>query len=129
LSKGCPQGSACGPGFWSINYDSLLKLNLEERCQLKGFADDTLSLIRAKTIEELQVKANKTIENILEWGSTQKLKFNAEKTTAVLFTNNLKYNKPNITTSGVQFEIKNSFRYLGIIIDNKLRFTKHISYV
>jgi ribonuclease HI len=129
LTKGCPQGSACGPGFWNINYDSLLKLTFEERCKLKGFADDTLAIIRAKTIEELESKANKTIEKILDLGSKQKLKFNAEKTTAVLFTNNLKHDKLNVTMNGVSLDLKNSFKYLGVIIDNKLRFTQHISYL
>jgi len=26
ISKGCPQGSASGPGFWNIQYNSLLNL-------------------------------------------------------------------------------------------------------
>jgi hypothetical protein len=26
VSKGCPQGSCCGPGFWNIQYNSLLNL-------------------------------------------------------------------------------------------------------
>jgi hypothetical protein len=27
VSKGCPQVSCCGPGFWNIQYNSLLNLN------------------------------------------------------------------------------------------------------
>jgi hypothetical protein len=26
VTKGCPQGSCCGPGFWNIQYNSLLNL-------------------------------------------------------------------------------------------------------
>jgi hypothetical protein len=26
VRKGCPQGSCCGPGFWNIQYNSLLNL-------------------------------------------------------------------------------------------------------
>jgi hypothetical protein len=26
MSKGCPQGFCCGPGFWNIQYNSLLNL-------------------------------------------------------------------------------------------------------
>jgi ribonuclease HI len=129
LTKGCPQGSACGPGFWVINYDSLLKIPLEDRCKLKGFADDTLAIIRAKSISDLELKANNTINAITAWGRSQELKFNIQKTTAVLFTNKLNYIKPNIIMDGQTLDLQNSFKYLGIIIDNKLRFTKHISYV
>jgi len=27
VTKGCPQGSCCGPGFWNIHYNSLLNLD------------------------------------------------------------------------------------------------------
>jgi hypothetical protein len=26
VTKGCPQGSCCGPGFWNLLYNSLFKL-------------------------------------------------------------------------------------------------------
>jgi hypothetical protein len=28
ITKGCPQGSCCGPGFWNMLYNSLLTLEL-----------------------------------------------------------------------------------------------------
>ena len=28
MTKGCPQGFCCGPGFWNLLYNSLLKLEL-----------------------------------------------------------------------------------------------------
>jgi len=129
LTKGCSQGSSCGPGFWNMNFDSLLKLKLKKRCKLKGFADDSQLRIRAKSILELEVNANSSLARIVEWGKQQKLNFNADKTTAVLFTNRLKYEKPRIIMNGQTIELQNSFKYLGIIIDNKLRFTKHITQV
>jgi len=27
ITKGCPQGSCCGPGYWTILYNSLLNIN------------------------------------------------------------------------------------------------------
>jgi hypothetical protein len=28
ITKGCPQGSSCLPGFWNVHYNSLLNLEL-----------------------------------------------------------------------------------------------------
>ena len=34
LTKSCPQGSCCGPGYWNIMYNTLLNLNLSSLCIL-----------------------------------------------------------------------------------------------
>ena len=34
VSRGCPQGSCCGPGFWNIQYNSLLNLPFRENTNL-----------------------------------------------------------------------------------------------
>jgi hypothetical protein len=39
VSKGCPQGSCCGPGFWNIQYNSLLNLKFTGRTKAVAFAD------------------------------------------------------------------------------------------
>ena len=33
VTKGCPQGSFCGPGLWNIQYDILLNLQYRKQCQ------------------------------------------------------------------------------------------------
>jgi hypothetical protein len=38
ISKGCPQGSCCGPGLWNIQYNSLLNLNFAK--QTKAMASN-----------------------------------------------------------------------------------------
>jgi hypothetical protein len=45
LSKGCPQGSACGPGYWGIIIDTLLKTEFPSGVQIQAFADDCLLMI------------------------------------------------------------------------------------
>ena len=36
VTKGCPQGSCCGPGFWNIQYNSLLNLEFGKRTKANG---------------------------------------------------------------------------------------------
>jgi hypothetical protein len=40
VTKGCPQGSCCGSGFWNVLYNSLLKLEITSHSTAIAFADD-----------------------------------------------------------------------------------------
>jgi hypothetical protein len=40
ISKGCPQGSASGPGFWNLQYNSLLNLEYTKNTRVIAYADD-----------------------------------------------------------------------------------------
>jgi hypothetical protein len=129
LSKGCPQGSACGPGFWNLLIDSLLKLNLPSNAKIQSFADDTLLMIYSNSIEDLEFKANQTLQRIHQWSIQYKLEFNANKTTTVLFTNKIKFENPKIIFNNTELVLSSSMTYLGIEIDAKLRWKQHINNV
>ena len=40
ITKGCSQGSCCGPGLWNIQFDPLLKLPYTKQTKAVVFADD-----------------------------------------------------------------------------------------
>ncbi len=50
IDIGCPQGSASGPWYWNIFYDDIFDLS-DNNTQIIGFADDTLLMFSAQTIE------------------------------------------------------------------------------
>jgi hypothetical protein len=127
LSKGCPQGSSCGPCFWNLIIDGLLNLETPLGVKIQAFADDTLLMISSKTITELEAKANHMLEKIHQWSQQNKLEFNATKTTSVLFTRNLKFQKPKIIFDKNELLLSNSMQYLGVEIDNKLTSKLHIN--
>jgi len=58
VTAGIPQGSVFGPTLWNITYDSVLRTPTEEGCIILGYADDTLILSRAMTLEEATAKVN-----------------------------------------------------------------------
>jgi hypothetical protein len=59
ITKGCPQGSCCGPGLWNIQCDSLLNLQYRKYTRVVAFADDLLVMIRAESIGEAENIANR----------------------------------------------------------------------
>jgi len=54
MSKGCPRGSCCGPGFCNIQYNSLLNLKFGKRTKAIAFADDLPIAVRRKMYKKLK---------------------------------------------------------------------------
>jgi hypothetical protein len=52
VTKGCPQGSCCGPRLWNLQYKSLLKLHYTNRTKAIAFADDLIIITRGKQWEK-----------------------------------------------------------------------------
>jgi len=54
ISKGCPQGSASGPGFWNLQYNSLLNLEYTKNTKVIAYAHDLMILTKRKTQVEVE---------------------------------------------------------------------------
>jgi hypothetical protein len=64
VTKGCPQVSCCGPGFWNIQYNSLLNLRYTKHTKTVAFADDLVVMIQADSIREAENIANVELSKI-----------------------------------------------------------------
>ena len=64
LSRGCPQGSCCGPSLWNIQYDSLLNLDYKPDTKVIAFADDVLVMINGESSLIIENKANIEINKV-----------------------------------------------------------------
>jgi len=58
ISKGYPQGSASGPGFWNIQYDSLLNLQYTKNTKVMAYADDLMIILKGTTQDKAENYAN-----------------------------------------------------------------------
>lgn len=127
VKQGCPQGGVLSPLLWCLVVDSLLvQLNSLGYYTL-GYADDLAVIIVGKdknTVSEVMQMALQIVES---WCTANGLGVNGDKTITILFSNlrdNSLSKRPTIFGKHVQ--VTEEVKYLGVILDRKLTFAKHI---
>ena len=86
VSKGCPQGSCCGPGLWNIHYSLIGKLEFGKQTKVIAFADDLLLDVTAESIREAENITNIDMNKVLTWAKNNKIKFNENKSKATVIS-------------------------------------------
>ena len=127
VTKGCIQGSVCGPTFWNIILDGLLKESLPQGCHIQAYADDVMLLGTGKNMGSVQTKLNDALRTIHAWGRTVKLTFSPAKTYGISFTAGSK--KIKLEMDATPVTMMGEIKLLGVIIDWRLSFINHVKYV
>jgi len=126
VTCGVPQGSVLGPALWNVFYDKLLDLEMPSGVQLVAFADDVCVLGIARNGEAAATLLNPVLEKVSDWMTDNGLKLAPAKTEAVVLTRKNLYANPELFVEGHAIPIKPSMRYLGVELDTRLSFTKHV---
>jgi hypothetical protein len=93
VNKGCPLGSCSGPGYWNIQYNSLLNLKYAKWTRAMAYADDLLIAIKAATVPEVENFTNMEMSKITQWSEENKLHFNDQKSKVMLISRRRKERK------------------------------------
>ena len=130
VRKGYPQGSCCGPGLWNIVYNTILNLNFTKRTTAVAFADDLLLIIRGESVREAENFANIEMSKINAWSKRNKVGFNEakSKTMLILRRKRKEAKEIKIYLNNKPIEQVTTMKYLGIVIDDKFKFSQHISH-
>jgi hypothetical protein len=128
INRGCSQGSILGPILWNTYLENLLGLldNEQSITDFAAYADDLCILISGNSRKELKIKANTTVRTIHNWCQRYKMTMSPTKTLAIVFGKTLK-RKPIIKLGTNTLPVKEDTKYLGIILDQKLNFSKHLN--
>ena len=128
LVRGTPQGGILSPLVWNIVFDSLLELL--ERFQgvnPRGYADDGMFLISGISPEVLIDLAQPAVNQAVEWGKQNGLRFSTKKTQAILFTRSKKLgNLKRLRINGNEIPYSDKIDYLGVTLTHRLRWDAHI---
>ena len=124
ITRGCPQGSCCGPGLWNVQYNPILNLRYTKHTKIIAFADDLVLMVEADSIGEAENFTNIELNKIAEWATENKIKFNEIKSKAMLMKRRKRKERKEIAIylNNIQVE---RLKYLGIIFDRKLTFKEH----
>uniref|UniRef100_A0A1B6K8M1 Reverse transcriptase domain-containing protein n=1 Tax=Graphocephala atropunctata TaxID=36148 RepID=A0A1B6K8M1_9HEMI len=121
MTRGVPQGSVLGPVLYILLANDFPQY-LEEFCETVMFADDTALLVASKNTEELEINSYTAYNMAKQYCFQNDLVLNESKSYQLIYTTrqNEHQGLPELTTT-------NSNKYLGIILDNNLSWTPHVT--
>ncbi len=128
IDCGVPQGSVLGPLLFLIYMNDLPSCLSHSRVIL--FADDTTLFASSSDLKVLYDNVNTDLKCLLDWFRANKLSLNTNKTNYLLISPNRNYTNDYLVMVGDdKIEKKACCKFLGLMIDDQLRWTDHILYI
>ncbi|UYV84322.1 hypothetical protein LAZ67_X001844 [Cordylochernes scorpioides] len=134
VSKGCPQGSCCGPILWNVVADTILRNELPADACMVAYADDNYLIISEKFRIKAEALANETIRRLKGWAELVKLKFKVGKTKALSFKSRdvrakrtgVEYDhNPILRLGDERIQVVKQMKILGVVVNDKLSWMDH----
>ena len=122
---GLPQGSILGPLLFILYINDISNLFINSiDTKLILYADDTSITINNAN----NSKINENLKILSNWFINNKLQLNISKTKVMYFYINTSITNTNeiITLNNQTIHCVNQYKFLGLYIDNKLNYKKHI---
>ena len=120
LKRGVPQGTILGPLLFNIYVNDLAKV-VEKDCTVVQYADDTF-LFTSDTDEISSKTKLDNISKLIDFFAKSQLVVNKQKTEYIVFSTRKRLTNTVLNVDNERIAESNSVKYLGVIIDSKLKF-------
>lgn len=124
VTTGVVQGSMLSAPEFSIFINEIFYLKLHGEIQM--YADDAILMFKCPDEQTLLTQLQNDIITINEWLETNHLKMNLSKTHYMIFDKNKEYTTSNLKINNMEIQRVYDAKYLGLLIDSKLTWSKHI---
>ena len=126
--EGLPQGSVLSVTLFAIAINEITKqLGPEVHCTL--YVDNFTIFVSVATITHSTRIIQIAINNLEQWTKTKGMRFSIEKTVAIKFEKRKKGEEPQPTLYDSRVQVRESTRYLGLIIDKRLNWVDHVDHL
>lgn len=128
---GVPQGTVMGPNLFVMYINDIVQY--VDKCEIQLFADDTLLYIVGENVCDIVNVVNNELAALQKWLSSNSLSVNTEKTKFMLVKSRYNFidtvNHSGVYINGKKIEQVKECKYLGVVIDDKLTFSNHATYI
>ena len=122
---GVPQGSILGPLLFIIYINDIPQI--AQFAKFIMYADDANIFIIGKDIDEVYRKLEDLLNFLIRWVDNNGLALNLKKTNYIIFSRQNNHAYREVFIAGAKIERKTEARFLGVIVDEKLNWSQHIS--
>ena len=130
ITCGVPQGSILGPLLFLLYVNDMPDVVKDSSIYL--YADDTVLLNYGKNMINVKNDMQRDLGKIASWCGRNKLSLNIKKTKNMLFGSRHKLKRTKcdkLQINDAKLEFVSQYKYLGVILDSNLAFTKHLNNV
>ena len=123
ITSGVPQGSILGPLIFNIDLIDIFYIL--SNYDIASYADDNTPYVTCETMESLIESLKKIAEEIFKWFKNNEMQANADKCHVLISTDQ----KLHVNIGTLQIENSKCEKLLGVNIDSKLGFEKHLNII
>ena len=128
VESGIPQGSPISPILFLIYIRHLFpKIRMKFNAHSPSFIDDVAIYVENKTAKQNCKEIEIIVKTAFDWAASNNVKFDDDKSELIHFEKTRNVSKDTLELpNGTVLEPKNVVKWLGVWLDRKLNFKKHV---
>lgn len=129
VGRGCPQGGVLSPLLWNLVVNELITDLNANKLFTVGYADDITILISGPFESSICDRMRQAFKIVETWCAKHELSVNPQKTELVMFTNRRTLGPHKLPKLfATELTLREEVKYLGVILDSKLLWNKHLDH-